>query len=193
MSSTALHDSQNRQNSVDNSVMSRPGLARAIPGAHQERQVACGGLNQGASCERFACSSYVQPVQSAGIKPDGRSSFRSAFAPLPLQTLAALALNPPPVATRAAAFSAAFAEPVPRPPVGFGNVGSHFQLFQTKHRFVAPMISTCPPPLPGRRPGALRYSPSGVGSAINPARSDGCPRSRFLGWSPCRPRLRRAW
>src|SRR6516225_8382933 len=114
--------------------MSRSGLARPIHRAHQEREVACGGLNQELLVNVFLAS-YIQPAQSAGIKPmcevplDPRS-------PVPLQTLAAIALNPPPVAVYRSLLRC-LAEPVPRAAIGLGNVGSQFQLVQTKHDFVA--------------------------------------------------------
>src|SRR5579863_8355955 len=134
MSATAFRTAKIVKNCVHNLVMSRPGLARAKPGAHQERQVACGGLNQ-ELLVNVLLASYIQPVQSAGTKLRGEVPL-DPLAPLPLQTLAALALNPPPVAIDRSLLRR-LAEPVPRPSGGFGNIGSHFQLFQTKHRFVA--------------------------------------------------------
>ena len=58
------------------------------------------------------------------------------LSPVPLQTLAAIALNPPPVAAYRSLLRR-FAELVPRAAIGLGNVGSQFQLVQTKYDFVA--------------------------------------------------------
>src|SRR5215472_8691451 len=114
--------------------MSRSGLARAIPGAQQEREVACGGLNQ-QLLVNVLLASYIQPVQSASIELMGEVPL-DPLSPLPLQTLAAIALNPPPVAVNRSLFRR-LAEPVPRAPIGLGNVSSHFQFVQTKHGLVA--------------------------------------------------------
>src|SRR5579862_7294248 len=86
------YDSQNRQNSVDNCVVSRSGLARAIHRPHQEREVASSGLNQKLPVHVFFAS-YVQPVQSAGIKLM-REIPLDPFSPPSLQTLATIPENP---------------------------------------------------------------------------------------------------
>jgi hypothetical protein len=114
--------------------MSRSGLARAIHRAHQERKVACGGLNQELLVNVFLAS-YIQPVQSAGIKLMCEVPL-DPLSPLPLQTLATIPLNASPVAVDRSLLLR-LAEPVPRAAIGLGDVGSHFQLVQTKHDFVA--------------------------------------------------------
>jgi hypothetical protein len=76
-----------------------------------------------------------QPAQSAGIKPMCEVPL-DPLSPVPLQTLAAIALNPPPVAVYRRLLRR-LAEPVLRAAIGLGNVGSQFQLVQTKHDFVA--------------------------------------------------------
>ena len=63
-------------------VMSRSGLTRAIPGAQQEREVACGGLNQ-QLLVNVLLASYIQPVQSAGIQLMGEIPL-DPHSPLPL-------------------------------------------------------------------------------------------------------------
>lgn len=80
----------------------------------------------GTSCERFPCLAHTAaPIR----RYDPLSS-------VPLQTLAPIALNPPPVAVYRSLLRR-LAEPVPRAAIGLGNVGSQFQLVQTKHDFVA--------------------------------------------------------
>src|SRR5262245_23802430 len=88
----------------------------------------------GTSCERVPCLVYTAG-QSAGIKLMCEVPL-DPLSSVPLQTLAAIALNTPPVAVYRSLLRR-LAEPVPRAAIGLGNVGSHFQLVQTKHDFVA--------------------------------------------------------
>src|SRR5688572_31037463 len=85
------HDGQNRQNDVGSRVMSRPGLARPICRAHQESEIACGGLDQ-KLLAHILLASNVQPVQSAGIKLM-REVPLDPFSPPALQPLASIPLR----------------------------------------------------------------------------------------------------
>src|SRR5665213_4214266 len=76
--------------------MCRSGLARAICRAHQEREVACGGLNQELLVHVLKAS-HVEPVQTTRIELM-REVPLDPLAPLALQSLAPVALNTPPVA-----------------------------------------------------------------------------------------------
>jgi hypothetical protein len=103
--------------------MSSSGLARAIPRSHQEREVACGGLNQ-EFLVHILNASYVQPVQSAGIKLVREVPF-DPLSPLPLQPLSAIALNAPPVAVDRCLLRR-FAVPVTRATIRLRDIRSHW-------------------------------------------------------------------
>ena len=117
MSSTAFMTAKNRQNCVPQLGHEPPHrlAGNHIHGAHQERQVACGGLNQ-ELLVNVLLAGYVQPVQSAGIKLMGEVPFD----PLSPRCRCRLPcprwrLNPPPVAIDRSLLRR-LAEPVPRLP-----------------------------------------------------------------------------
>src|SRR5579864_825629 len=105
--------------------MSRSGLARAIRRPHQQREVACGGLNQKLLVHVFLAS-YVQPVQSAGVKLM-REVPLDPFPALPLQTLATIPVNPSPIAVHCSLLRR-LAIPVTRATIGLSDIGPHFHL-----------------------------------------------------------------
>src|ERR1700682_3456920 len=129
-----LDDSQNRQNGVNNPVMSSSGLARAVRRPHQKSEVASGRLNQKLLVHVFLAS-HVQPVQSSGIKLM-REVPLDPLSPLPLQTLATITLNPPSIAVDRCPLRR-LAIPVARATAGLGYISSHPHLSKTKRNLVA--------------------------------------------------------
>ena len=104
-----------RQNGVHIPVMSSSGFARAVRRSHQQRQIACGRLN-----EQFLVhvlyASDIEPVHAAGIELMREVPF-DPFSALPLQPLATFALNAPPVGIDRCLLRL-FAVPVARPRSG---------------------------------------------------------------------------
>src|SRR5436190_9478495 len=128
-----FHDKQNHQNDLCSSVMSRSGLARAIRQAHQEREVACGGLNQ----ELFVHvveAAHVEPVQTTRVELM-REVPLDPLAALPLQSLAAFALDASPIVMHRFLLRL-FAIPVAWPTIRLGNVRSHSHIGKSHHHIV---------------------------------------------------------
>ena len=103
--------------------MSSSGLARAIHRSHQESEIACGGLNQ-EFLVHVLLASHIEPVQSSGIKLMREVPF-DPLSPLPLQPLAAIALNAPPIGVDRCLLRR-FAVPVALATIGLRDIRSHF-------------------------------------------------------------------
>src|SRR6202795_3945451 len=114
--------------------MSSSGLARAICRSHQEREVACGGLNQELLVHILKVS-HVKSIESAAVELM-REVPLDPLAPLPLQPLTSFALNAPPIAVHRFLLRL-FAIPVAGSTIGLGNVSSHFHLSKSHHDIVA--------------------------------------------------------
>src|ERR1019366_6816806 len=80
-------------------------------------------------------SSYVKPVQSAGIKLM-REVPLDPFSPPPLQTLATIPENPTPIAVHGSLLLG-LALPVARAAIGFSDIGPHFHLRKAEHDVIA--------------------------------------------------------
>src|SRR3954454_24665995 len=80
-------------------------------------------------------TSHIKPVQSAGVELMCEVPL-DAFASLPLQPLAPVALNPPPVGVYRRLFRL-FPFPVAWPTIWLGYVGPHFQFGHSNHHLIA--------------------------------------------------------
>src|SRR5580658_11390384 len=114
--------------------MSRSGLARAECRAHQEREVARGGLDQELLVHVLKAS-HVKTIQSAAVELMCEVPL-DPLASLPLQPLATFALNAPPIAVHRFLLGL-FAIPVAGSAIWLGYVSSHFDPVQSNHHIVA--------------------------------------------------------
>jgi hypothetical protein len=103
--------------------MSSSGLARAIHRSHQESEIACGGLHQQFLVPVLQAS-HIEPVQSSGSKLMREVPF-DPLSPLPLQPLAAVALNAPPIGVDRCLLRR-FAALVALATIGLRDIRSHF-------------------------------------------------------------------
>src|SRR5437660_3239207 len=90
------HKDQKRKNEAGKAVMSRLGLARTMPQAHQQCQIARRSLNQ-KFLVHVLSAAHPQPIHASGVELV-REVPLDPLSPLPLQLLAAIALNPPAIA-----------------------------------------------------------------------------------------------
>jgi hypothetical protein len=114
--------------------MSSSGLARPIRRSHQERKVACGGLNQELLVHVLKAS-HVEPIEPAAVELM-REVPLDPLASLPLQPLATFALNASPIAVYRFLLRL-FAIPVAGSTIRLGNVSSYFQFRQSD---LAPLL-----------------------------------------------------
>src|SRR5918912_2259776 len=119
-----FHERQKLEKQFHSALMSGPGLARAVQRAHQERKIAGRCLNQ-ELLVHIVAPSRVEPVQASGVELM-REVALHPLTTLPLQSLAAIAPYPTPVAIDSLLLRLSVV-PVTRTPIGFGDVAPHFQ------------------------------------------------------------------
>src|ERR1700735_2471859 len=164
--------------------MSGSGLARAKRRAHQEREVACGGLDQELLVHVLK-SSHVKTIQSAAVELMCEVPL-DPLASLPLQPLATFALNAPPIAVHRFLLRL-FAIPVAGSDlVRLRKSALRPRSVQPSHRCCD---SPCPPPLLVCLPDALHTYLRA--SALRPVQPLRCRlQSPFPAPLSCRQRLR---